>query len=56
MSEEKTITQQIHDIAGEFCNKYCKYPELPIPEGKDENWLMEDDDSPCNTCPLVTRI
>ena len=53
MSEEiKTITQQIEDICGEICDNYCKYPCQPIPDGKDEDWLMTDDDSPCVNCPL----
>lgn len=52
MSEIKTITQQIEDICTEICDHYCKYPCQPIPDGKDEDWLMTDDDSPCINCPL----
>ena len=48
---EKSITQQIEEVKEEMCDKYCKYPEMPIPEGKDEDWLF-DSDSPCNNCPL----
>ena len=47
-----TITEQFEHIKESMCDKYCKYPCMPIPEGKDENWLCEDDDSPCNSCPL----
>ena len=46
-----TITQQFEEIIEEMCDKYCKYPEMPIPEGKDEGWLCEEG-SPCETCPL----
>lgn len=48
---EKTIAQQFEEIASEMCDKYCKYPNMPIPEGKDEDWLYADD-GPCNKCPL----
>ena len=53
MSEIKTITEQIEDICGEICDNYCKYPNEPIPDGKTEDWLFTDDDSPCNKCPLA---
>lgn len=46
-----TITQQIEEIKEKMCDKYCKYPEQPIPEGKDKDWLFEEG-SPCDTCPL----
>jgi len=48
----KTIIEQLNDLAIDFCNNYCKYPLMDIPEGKDEDWLFNDDDSPCMTCPL----
>ena len=48
----KTITKQLEEIFEDFCNNYCKYPVLPIPEGREDNWLSEDEDSPCETCPL----
>lgn len=47
-----SITEQIEDIKQRMCDKYCIYSHQPIPEGKDEDWLYEDDDSPCSTCPL----
>lgn len=52
MDEEKTIPQMLEDIAKEMCDHYCKYSAQEPPEGKDENWLIEDDESPCNTCPM----
>lgn len=53
MDEKKTITQELEDICNQMCDSYCRYTCLvEPPEGKDENWLTEDDDSPCNTCPL----
>lgn len=42
----------IKAVKSEMCDKYCKYPEKPIPEGKTEDWLWIDDDSPCINCPL----
>lgn len=50
--KSKSITQQIEEICDEICDKYCKYPYEPIPEGKDEDWLTEDPESPCQNCPL----
>lgn len=50
--KSKTVTQQIEEICDEICDKYCKYPYEPIPEGKDEDWLTEDPESPCQRCPL----
>ncbi len=47
-----TITQQIERIKEEICNKYCKWPEKEPPEGKTEEWLYEDEDGPCNSCPF----
>lgn len=52
MSETKTITEQIEEVCNEICDKYCKWPNEPIPEGKRDGWLIEDADSPCNKCPL----
>lgn len=49
--EPKTITKMLEDIAQEMCDGFCKYTAMEPPEGKDENWLMEDD-SPCQMCPL----
>ncbi len=48
----KSITQQIEEICDEICDNYCKWPHEPIPEGKDEEWLMCDPESPCQSCPL----
>lgn len=52
MGEIKSITEQIEEICDEICDHYCKYPYEPIPEGKTEDWLFTDDDSPCVNCPL----
>lgn len=47
-----TVTEMLEGIASEFCDKYCKYSDAPIPEGKTEDWLYLDEDSPCNNCPI----
>lgn len=47
-----TICQQIERVVEDMCNNYCKWPTQPIPEGKTEDWLLEDEDSPCENCPL----
>ncbi len=48
----KSISEQLEAVKSEMCDKYCKWPEQPIPEGKDGDWLICDDDSPCIKCPL----
>lgn len=52
--EPKTgsISQLLEEAKEEICNHYCKYPYEPIPEGKDEDWLWTDPESPCQHCPL----
>lgn len=45
------ITEILEEVKEEMCDKYCIYPKQPIPEGKTENGLFEED-SPCNNCPL----
>lgn len=47
-----SICEQLEKVKEEMCDKYCKYPHEPVPDGKDDNYLYEDDDSPCLTCPL----
>lgn len=49
---EKSISEQIEEVRDDMCTNYCKWPNEPIPEGKDEDWLLNDEDSPCNNCPL----
>ena len=51
--EPLTICGQLEKIAEDMCTGYCKYPYMPLPAGKTEDWLSEDPDSPCNTCPLM---
>jgi hypothetical protein len=50
-NETKSITQIFEEIKEDMCDRFCKYPLMPTPAGKDEGWLL-DDDSPCNDCPL----
>lgn len=47
-----SVTELIEKVKEDMCNDYCKYSNAPIPEGKTEDWLYEDKDSPCNDCPL----
>ena len=46
---EKSITEQIHEIAEDFCNHYCKYPET-WDEEKEGCELAESD--VCANCPM----
>lgn len=55
MDEEKKVTKVtdiLEEVIEEMCDKYCHFPSDPIPEGKDEDWLTTDENSPCYTCPL----
>ena len=51
-NEKQTVAQIMEEVIEEMCDHYCKWPNEPIPEGKSEDWLINDDDSPCNDCPL----
>lgn len=49
----KIITDEAaENIKEKMCDEYCRYPIMPIPKGKTEDWLIEDPESPCNICPL----
>ena len=47
-----TISEHIEQVREKMCNEYCKYPQQAPPEGKGEDWLYSDDESPCIMCPL----
>lgn len=49
---EESITEILEQVKYQMCDKYCRWSTGPIPDGKDEDWLLEDPDSPCNGCPL----
>lgn len=51
MRDYESIRDQREAAKARMCEECCRYPRDPIPEGKDEAWLLEDD-SPCITCPL----
>jgi hypothetical protein len=46
MKGEKTVTQQIEEIAAQICDKYCKYCESV----QDQDELI---DKYCVNCPLM---
>lgn len=56
MSEQITVAKILEEVISDFCDHYCKYPTQPIPEGKDADWLIEDEDSPCRKCPCERLI
>lgn len=47
-----SFTGILENVKRDMCDGYCKYPLQEVPEGKTEDWMVEDDDSPCMTCPL----
>lgn len=56
MADVKTITEQLDEIFGAICDRYCKYPDVAKSEAKDVDYA--DDllyDKYCRDCPL-TRI
>lgn len=46
------VTDILEHVKEDMCDGYCKYHSQETPEGKSEDWLLEDADSPCVTCPL----
>ena len=50
--EKGSISKIIEETKEVMCNEYCKWPCMEIPEGKTEDWLYVDDESPCIKCPL----
>ena len=49
MEETKTITKQIQEVADDFCDNYCKYPDIWDEEAEGSE-LSESDH--CQNCPL----
>ena len=49
MSEIKSITSQIHEIAEDMCSHYCKYPDT-WDEEREGCELSESDI--CANCPM----
>lgn len=49
----ETITQQLHKMAEQICDDYCKYRELVLEECEDPDeaneYLIHNH---CNDCPL----
>lgn len=52
MNANKSIVEILEEVSADFCNNYCKWPTMPTPEGRDEEWLTQDEDSPCFNCPI----
>lgn len=50
--KHKSITDILDEAKTKMCNQYCRYPFMQAPEGKDEDWLVTDPNSPCMNCPL----
>lgn len=53
MSKLQEYIEAVDKVCKRMCDEYCKWPNEPIPEGKEEGWLQEDEDSPCKSCPLI---
>lgn len=45
-AEEMTVPQLLDKIAGEMCDKYCKFPD----HAKDEDELFKNH---CDKCPML---
>ena len=46
------VREIIEEVCGDICQHYCKWPEWATQEGKPEDWLTDDPESPCQHCPL----
>jgi hypothetical protein len=44
--KEMTVPQLLDKIAGEMCDKYCKFPD----QAKDEDELFKNH---CDKCPML---
>lgn len=49
MSDRRTITERLEDIAGEICDNICKYTERAENGELDKEELYRT----CETCPLT---
>ena len=45
----KTISQQLEEIAEEFCNHYCKWPDI---WNEDKMGMELSESKYCQECPL----
>lgn len=53
MSDCRTVTEMLDEVANEICSKYCRFPE--ISRGEVEDLDLADDhlyDTYCTKCPL----
>lgn len=48
----KSISEQLEEVKNKMCDQYCRFPSMDPPEGKDADWLICDEYSPCNNCSL----
>lgn len=47
----QTIPEILQRTVETMCHDFCQYPNMPIPEGKTEDWLCEEG-GPCFDCPF----
>lgn len=52
MNKEQNFIEQwqsvVEEVKVEFCDNYCKYPTMPIPDGDNEDWIFNI----CEKCPM----
>ena len=46
---EQNIREQLEEVANEFCNHYCKYPEQ---WDEEKEGCPLDESKVCKNCPL----
>ena len=59
MEDEKNICQQLIAIADEFCDKYCKYPDMYLnKDPKADVDMLEETmyTEICSKCPMRLMI
>ena len=49
MEDQKTITKRLEEIAEDFCNNYCKWPDL---WDEEKEGCELPDSEHCANCPL----
>ena len=50
--QQKTISEQIQEVADEMCFHYCKWPDLVESESGDPDEAQMLLDKHCDKCPL----
>ena len=57
--KEPTVMSIIEEVAGQICDKYCKYPDIYKPEhipSIDDDYMGRMFQDKCRECPLKRLV